>query len=848
MERLVADRLGHRCLKMKYRSFLIIAVLLQVVTSPSTASPARVYVQVCSDSSTGSILTLQHYHDFPNPDTTYSSPTGEMAEVMADSYRYGHSDSLGNPLKMTWYMQTGSLYACGTNCGPLLPLDLIMDYHAQNVERWGDELAFHYHTWIWNNPDGDSIWRWNQAPDFTYCEYDFEQTLAHMLLDRSFFASSFRSGWHYMDNYWGRYLDDLFPYRFENDHPNVNVDTTEPLDNNYDWSRSPAEWVPYHPDPNDYQRPGSLRGWDSRSIYMPYLTQSVVNDAFAQAQAGTAQIMTLFSHIKEDFSTQANAAHNMLVAAHAAYPDVEFEYLTGRECMRKWRGGTDVTPPDLVLTTSDNGDTRTVFITTSEEIFQRQPLVASLDTAGAYSLLDCTPLGPNQWGVQISLSDTSRLAVGVTDLYGNPAVRSMCIPTPPVLSNIQVSTANTTATISWTTNKPADSGVQYELVPSGGPGTAYLSQRTLSHSVALSNLLSGRVYKIVISSEDDCGARADSEPLYILTRTGQPTVIDNVDAGFSVSGTWSTGTTAVDRYGTNYRFASTSTTGTSTATWSWQPTQTGVCNVYAWWSQGTNRSTQAKYTVTCLAGQATYTVNQQASGGRWNLLGTYALVAGETVTVRLSNIAPSGYVVIADAVAFEAGYVPVSSLGLARKLIDGSSVKLSNLAVTAVFGQEFYVQALDRSAGLKVQGTGVSRGDIVELCGSMSTSAGERALTNAIATKPGGTAFPKALGMNGASVDATGNQHLSTAGMLVNVWGRVSSVGADHFYVDDGSARTDASGNVGLRVDASRLTTVPDTTKYAVVRGILGSKVLETGVVPVILPRDTGDCSSYSRP
>ena len=833
---------------MKYYPLLAILILLLVVVSPSVASPARVYVQVCSDSSTGSILTLQHYHDFPNPDTTYSSPTGEMAQVMADSYRTGHSDSLGNPLKMTWYMQTGSLYACGTNCGPLLPLDLIMDYQAQNVERWGDELAFHYHTWIWNNPDGDSIWRWNQAPDFTYCEYDFEQTMAHMLIDRSFFASSFRSGWHYMDNYWGRYLDDWFPYRFENDHPNVNVDTTEPLDNNYDWSRSPAEWVPYHPDPNDYQRPGSLRGWDSRSIYLPNLTQTVVNDAFAQAQAGNTQIMTLFSHIKEDFSTQANAAHNMLVAAHAAYPQVEFEYLTGRDCMRKWRGGTDTTSPDLVLTTSDNGDTRTVFISTNEEIYQRQPLVARLSNTGAYSLLDCTPLGPNQWGVQISLSDTSRLAVGVTDLYGNPAVRSMCVPIPPVLSSITTSTANTTASISWNTNKPADSRVQYELVPSGEPATVYLSQRTLSHSIALSNLLSGRVYKITVASEDDCGARADSEPLYILTRIGQPAVVDNVDSGFSVSGSWSTGTTATDRYGTNYRFANTSTTGTSTATWTWQASQNGPCNIYAWWSQGTNRSTQAKYTVTCPAGQSTWTVNQQANGGKWNALTTYNLVAGDTITVRLSNIAPSGYVVIADAVAFEAGYVPISSLGLAKKLVNGSSVRLTGLAVTAVFGQTFYVEALDRSAGLRAQGAGVSRGDIVELCGDTSTSEGQRVLTNVLVTKPGGTAFPKPLALNGASIDLAGSMHLSAADMLVNVWGRVSSVGTDYFYIDDGSAKTDGSGNIGLRVDASRLTSLPDTTEYAVVTGILGAKVLPSGVVPVILPRDADDCRTYPVP
>lgn len=811
------------------------------------AAPARVYVQVCSDSSTGSILMLQHYHDFPNPDTTYSSPTGGVAQVMADSYRNSHRDSLGNPLKITWYAQTGSIYACGTNCGPLLPLDLLIDYRSADIARWGDELAYHYHTWIWNDPDHDSVYHWNQAADFTYCREDFDQTMAHMLLDRGFFASSFRSGWHYMDNGWQSYLDDWFPYRFENDHPNVGTDTTEPIDNNYDWSRSPAAWVPYHPSPTDYQSPGSLRGWDSRSIYMPSLTQSVVNGAFAQALAGTPQIMTLFSHVKEtDYATQITNVHNMLTAAHAATPLVDFEYLTGRECMLKWRGGTDTTPPDIQMTTSDNGDIRTLIITTNEEIYQRQPLVARLSNTGIYSLLDCTTLGPNQWGVQLSLSETSKLAIGVTDLYGNPAVRSMCTPTPPTISNITISTATTTATISWNTSKPADGTVEYKLLPSGENAIAYQAPRTLAHSVAISGLLPGQVYRINISSEDECGLRTNAKPVYVLTTLGQQAIIDNVDTGFSVSGSWSTGTTAEGRYGTNYRYASTSPTGTSTATWRWQASQTGPCKIHAWWSAGTNRSTTAKYTVTCQAGQSIKTVNQQINGGQWYLLDTYSLVAGETVTVQLSNNAPTGFVVIADAVSFGAGYVPVSSLGLARLLMDGSSIKLSGMAVTAVFGAEFYVETLGRSAGLKVQGSGVSRGDIVDLYGNMSSAAGERVMTNTIIAKPGGTAFPKPLGMNGTAIRLGGTDAPDVSGMLMTVWGRVQTASSGRFYVDDGSGLDDGSGNAGIRIDGSSLSSIPSAPTYAVITGVMAAETVGSTTVLLVRPRNAQDCGFIS--
>ena len=85
----------------------------------------------------------------------------------------------------------------------------------------------------------------------------------------------------------------------------------------------------------------------------------------------------------------------------------------------------------------------------------------------------------------------------------------------------------------------------------------------------------------------------------------------------------------------------------NTATWTLSVATPGSYQVYARWTQHPNRASDAKYTVTHASGGTVVTVNQEAGGGNWNLLGTFDFNAGNA-TVGLTDQA-NGYV-IADAV------------------------------------------------------------------------------------------------------------------------------------------------------------------------------------------------------
>lgn len=135
-----------------------------------------------------------------------------------------------------------------------------------------------------------------------------------------------------------------------------------------------------------------------------------------------------------------------------------------------------------------------------------------------------------------------------------------------------------------------------------------------------------------------------------VTGTTAPTIktytCDNANSGFSVVGSWSTGSSAADKYGADYRFHSTAAVSEPASFSLTVPG--GSYTISAWWCAGTNRAASAPFV---LPDGATVNVNQRANGGKWNTLGTKSLGSGAKVT-KLSVWTTTGYIVVADAVKY----------------------------------------------------------------------------------------------------------------------------------------------------------------------------------------------------
>jgi len=129
-------------------------------------------------------------------------------------------------------------------------------------------------------------------------------------------------------------------------------------------------------------------------------------------------------------------------------------------------------------------------------------------------------------------------------------------------------------------------------------------------------------------------------------------VVDDGDARFTttaVQDTWQThAETGGQNYGSSHRYNSNIGQGQDIATWSFQVTQAGRYQVYAWWYEGEWRPADVPYLVRHHLGSSTVRMNQQINGGRWNLLGTYEFAGSGSVTI--SDAASSGQDIVADAV------------------------------------------------------------------------------------------------------------------------------------------------------------------------------------------------------
>jgi hypothetical protein len=409
--------------------YLLFIVFIIFIYFGIATSAGKVYLVLGSDTAIWDGMSVSRYHCTYDL-SLYTNPSRNANKVMDPAFRSQFLDSYGEPLKMTWWMMAGNIFRYATNRNMPIPnimtMYLMQKYYGDEIQQNGDELSLHYHTFGWTDYDGDGMWWWNQTHTFLECLDDFNFTLCQFLLEENVFPVSFRSGWHFMDNDWQHYLDQLLPYSMHNDWPVHGIDVTEPLDNNYDWSQAPQEWVPFHPCPENYQLPGNGRGWNVRSAHLSTTRyRDYLHEIFKQAHEGVNQVACIWGHLpEEDFLSNIQKIDSVAHYLAAQYPDVKFHYCTAIEAMQRWLKTNDSEAPVLTIEEQGTGDEVFYIINTNEPIFQTRPFVAVKDVYERYFILPCNAIGQNAWRTAQSLTKNILAKVGVVvcDTVGNQSM------------------------------------------------------------------------------------------------------------------------------------------------------------------------------------------------------------------------------------------------------------------------------------------------------------------------------------------------------------------------------------------------------------------------------------------
>ncbi len=213
--------------------------------------------------------------------------------------------------------------------------------------------------------------------------------------------------------------------------------------------------------------------------------------------------------------------------------------------------------------------------------------------------------------------------------YSNGITISAGDTTPPAITNVTVSTITTSsATISWTTDEPATSQVEYGLTTGYGQLTPLDSALLTNHSVTLSGLTEATLYHFRVRSTDGANNPASSAdqtftttapadttpPTGTITINGAAAATNSLTVTLTLSATDNSGSVS------QMQFSSDGTTYTApeayAATKSWTLTAgDGVKTVYAKFKDAAgNWSVPASDTITLDTTPPTLSITSPADG------------------------------------------------------------------------------------------------------------------------------------------------------------------------------------------------------------------------------------------
>lgn len=262
-----------------------------------------------------------------------------MLDKLTDSeFRMKYSDSEGNGWKYTWFIMDHINYDINPR-NKIVGYNAIWDHYQEYYrikDITDDEFQWHAHpasTYREGNRCGSSYWN---SPHIM-------QSLAHRLIDRGFFPSSYRPGYHTErpDSHW--FLEQYIPYDFANQSIEQTENDRQQDDLSGgrfgDWRRAPNDWSWYNPSHDDYQIPGDCRRVIFRCLNIGtrirLLTQKEVDKAFKRAEEGYDTILAFCDHDFRDMSYDIDDVYSMIKKAEKKRPQVKWINSTSFEAAKK---------------------------------------------------------------------------------------------------------------------------------------------------------------------------------------------------------------------------------------------------------------------------------------------------------------------------------------------------------------------------------------------------------------------------------------------------------------------------------------------------------------------------------
>lgn len=306
-----------------------------------------------------------------------------MDQIFDPAFRQRFRDSFGQGWICNWFCMDHVGFESNPRRRDLGYHHIFDRYRARLADNaaLGDSLAFHFHPVPFSRKAN------HRSTNFFGNADTLFQVLSRRIIDRHWFPCANRPGFNATrpDSHW--FLEQHIPFDFANQawkHP----DRSQPdrtTGRFVDWRRAPMHWTPYHPDKDDYQTEGSCRRWVARCLNIGArartLTQTDVDEAFAQAGQGKSVVLSFANHDHRDIRPDIHAVHAMLADAAARHSGVSFRFCTARQAFQRAMRLKNMNSA-AVFNLSWQGTV--LHIETDQPIFGPQPYLALKSTQGEY--------------------------------------------------------------------------------------------------------------------------------------------------------------------------------------------------------------------------------------------------------------------------------------------------------------------------------------------------------------------------------------------------------------------------------------------------------------------------------
>ena len=321
-----------------------------------------------------SIFNSQTLNYNRNQDQLISS----INKLTKKEFRTAVSDDFNIPWIYSWFCV--SHRDCDDN-----PREKILGTHSifdlyNELRGDNDDIQFHYH------PLANSKNSSHSATGWLFGRSNLTSILAERLLDRNWFPSVNRPGFHVTrpDSHW--FLEQFIPFDFANQRLNRIEDVDFRDKQIADWSRAPNTWVPYHPKHDDWQSVGSSKRLIGRCLNVGtrhhLLTDSEVQQAFEEVNVGKPAILAFTNHDFRDMTNDILETYKLIRHVQTTqYPNIKIKYIKACDAIRVFKNKKSEPINIQASLCKENG---ILEISADVEAFSIQPFFCYKSKTGKY--------------------------------------------------------------------------------------------------------------------------------------------------------------------------------------------------------------------------------------------------------------------------------------------------------------------------------------------------------------------------------------------------------------------------------------------------------------------------------